>query len=759
MNDERRDGMIDALLSEAVGGTTPPDLSDRILAACLARQNAPAATAAQPPVPVAPRPVVLAPPAVPAPVSVPAARNGAVRPAPVAQPARADSESVATTIKSRRRRGRWAMALAATLLIGVGVVAATQVDWGKFAGSGDGSPQDRTAAGSPDDGPSKFDEQVARARAARLAQEREAARRASEERPDAGPPVIVTGPGGTDRPATDTVPDVPESDLASAETPDSGSSETVAAQSSSSDAEVVAYIDELIRRGWEEAGVVGSPAATDGEWVRRIYLDLLGRIPTAEESARFALDRSRGKRAELVSRLLDSDEYAEEFARNWTTIWTNLLIGRSGGTQQGSLVNRDGLQQYLRRSFLRNKPYDQMVFELVSADGANTPGQEGYNGAVNFLLDNLNENAAPATAKTARLFLGLQVQCTQCHNHPFNDWKQDQFWTLNAFFRQTTSRQETRDQAAVALLGDADFGGEAGSTGIEEAAVFYEQRNGLMKSALPRFVDGEAISSDGRLAVVNRRDELARLIVESDYLSRAIVNRVWAHLLGYGFTKPVDDMGPHNPASHPELLDRLAEDFRTHGHDLRQLIRWIALSEAYSLSSRVVPKRNDRDDPALGERPLFTHFYLRQMRPEELYNSLLVATSAQQAGGGDYAAVEQRKAQWLQQFTIAFGTDENDETTTFNGTIPQTLMMWNGELIATATSGQPGTFLHAVATADEKNAAKLNQLFLTALSRRPTRAEINAANVMFQYRGGDTMAALQDVWWVVLNSNEFIFNH
>jgi hypothetical protein len=147
------------------------------------------------------------------------------------------------------------------------------------------------------------------------------------------------------------------------------------------------------------------------------------------------------------------------------------------------------------------------------------------------------------------------------------------------------------------------------------------------------------------------------------------------------------------------------------------------------------------------------------MRPEELFHSLIVATNAQNVGGGDYAAVEQRKNEWLRQFTISFGTDENDETTTFNGTIPQTLMMWNGELVNNATSGAQGTFLYSVAIADTKSSQKINQLFTTALSRKPSSEELRIANEVWRLRGGDTMAALQDVWWVVLNSNEFIFNH
>jgi Protein of unknown function (DUF1549)/Protein of unknown function (DUF1553) len=524
------------------------------------------------------------------------------------------------------------------------------------------------------------------------------------------------------------------------------------------DSEVIAAIDAAIRQGWSDAGVSPSADATDAEWCRRVYLDLLGRIPAVDELEAFLADKHKQRRAALVDRLL-GEEYVEDYARNWSTIWSNLLIGRARqDDDRRSLVNRDGMRQYLRRAFLTNKPYDQLVFELVAADGANTPGESDYNGAVNFLLDNLQENATTATAKTARYFLGLQVQCTQCHNHPFNDWKQDQFWGMNAFFRQVAVEVDDmrRPNLGPARLVDADFAGESGAQ-PQEAEVYYELRNGQMRSALPTFIDGTQIGASGYVRDVNRRDELARLIVASPYLSRAIVNRTWGHFLGYGFTRPVDDLGPHNPPSHPELLEQLAASFVGGGCDLKRLMRWIVLSEPYARSSRT-GRNNAKDDPTLGEKPLFSRFYLRQMRAEELYESLLVATAAHKTRGS-FEAQERTKAVWLSQFTIAFGTDEGDDATTFNGTIPQALTMMNGDLVQQALSVQPGSFLHGVATGPLKPAAKLQYLYLAALARRPTARELELANEFVATRGGDSIGAMQDIWWALLNSNEFILNH
>ena len=521
----------------------------------------------------------------------------------------------------------------------------------------------------------------------------------------------------------------------------------------------VRMINQEIRTVWADNQLVPSPPATDGEWCRRVFLDILGRIPSVDELKEFTASKDPQKKLKLVTKLLNDDAYTEEYARNWTTIWTNLLIGRNGGMEDRTLTSRPGMQKYLRDSFARNKPYDRMVYELVTATGSTTPGAENFNGAANFLVFKLDENAAQATAQTAKLFLGLQVQCTQCHNHPFNEWKQRKFWEFNAFFRQTRALRKfspgSRDVESAELV-NQDFAGE-GAANPEEAIIFYELRNGNLESAFPVFVDGTEISKSGFVSDCDRRTELGKMIVQSEYMDKTMANRMWAHFLGYGFTKPVDDMGPHNTVTHPALLDYLGKEFRKASFNIKELITWITLSEAYSLSSKVLPG-NRADDPLLGETPKFTHFYLRQMRAEELYESLLVATEAHKTRG-TYEEQERLKADWLSQFTIAFGTDEGDESTTFNGTIPQVLMLMNGDLIKNATGTQPGSFLHKVAGSNLKPAQKIEYIFQSTLARSPTQREVDAANTVLGWRKGDSVAALQDVFWAVLNSNEFILQH
>jgi hypothetical protein len=445
-------------------------------------------------------------------------------------------------------------------------------------------------------------------------------------------------------------------------------------------------------------------------------------------------------------------------------VWTTVLIGRDVDNDN---VSRPGMRQWLRRALSKNIPYDRFMEELVTATGANTnkDGVEGFNGATNFLSGKMEEGGVQATAKTAQIFLGVQVQCTQCHNHPFNKGKQNQFWEMNAFFRQARALrrfEQTMDVQSIEMV-DEDFEGEGGDP--EAAEIYYELRNGLKKVAYPVFIDGTEIRQSGYLPAkkedgtdygVNRRRELARLIAGSPLFPKAIVNRMWAHFLGYGFTKPIDDLGDHNPPSHPELLDGLAEQFREQSFDLKELVRWIVLSKPYALSSKGTAK-NAKDDPTLGEKPKFSRFYLRQMRAEDLYESLLTATEADRSRAAEVAA--KKKDEWLGQFIIAFGTDEGDDSTTFNGSIAQVLMMFNGDLVKVATSTGKGGFLDRVAASGTKNAAKIDALYLAALARKPSQKELAAANKLMQDRKGDAVEALQDVWWAVLNSNEFIINH
>jgi hypothetical protein len=498
----------------------------------------------------------------------------------------------------------------------------------------------------------------------------------------------------------------------------------------------LAFVDEMIKKAWDEAKIRPSRPATDEEFLRRVYLDIVGRTPNIQEAQAFLGSRERDKRAKLVEYLLNQPDYA----RNFATQWGVLLLGRKA---QGRQVDRNALAAWLRRQALDNRPWDRVVFDLVTARGNNKE-----NGAVNFPLAHMEFGAVPLTSVTTRLFLGQQIQCTQCHDHPSNDWKQGDFWGINAFFKGLRREDVTRADATGANVYD-----HTELTDVPtEAFSQYDRRNGLVGIAFPRFLDGRKISQG---TDVDRRLELGKFIADptNESLAKALVNRTWGHFMGRGFVQPVDDFGPHNPPSHPELLDRLAQEFIKSGYDVKLLVRWITASEAYNLSSAMT-RNNEKDET------LFSHMTLKPMTPEQLFDSLLTATAAHKAGGDNGA--ERRRDQWLRQFVFTFANDEEGEGTSFQGTIPQALMMMNGELMDQATGGKPGSFLadlldRAGASRDPA-AYMVNHLYLAALSRLPTRGEMTKAA---QYVNGfpDTICVLQDLFWALLNSNEFVLNH
>lgn len=514
---------------------------------------------------------------------------------------------------------------------------------------------------------------------------------------------------------------------------------------------VVGFINERIRIGWRDNEVTPSPLADDAEWLRRLSLDLIGRVPTREEVNGFVLSKDEGKRYKVIDELIARPEFIEHFA----TEWTNILIGR----QTPDRTNRGALHKFLRDSVALNRPWKAIVNDMLTAEG-----NFEENGAVNFLLAKLDGNPrsedyhVEATASTARIFLGLQVQCTQCHNHPFNDWQQNQFWEFNSFLRNIRRNDvddSNGDDLYSELVSDIDHRGP----------VFYEKRSGLMQVAYPTYFGNTLDLKGEEYGDVDRRGAFAAYVTSGadgeNLLAKAFVNRTWSQLFGYGFTRPIDDMGPHNPASHPALLDRLADEFVAADYDIRKLIRWIANSEAYNLTSMYNRDgSNSYDNPAAGEVALFSHMYVKGMSAEQLYDSLIAATGAE-TGGDRQRAAQQRQA-WLNDFLRIFGGNDEDEPTLFNGSIPQALLMMNGELVNAALAGEGDNVFKRVLNdsslrGDED---RVNQLYVAALGRRPTRKESSAfVGALKSAAGEQKLWIYQDIYWALLNSNEFIFNH
>ncbi|MDA1229948.1 MAG: DUF1549 domain-containing protein [Planctomycetota bacterium] len=512
------------------------------------------------------------------------------------------------------------------------------------------------------------------------------------------------------------------------------------------DDSIISQIDHLIAEGWSERNVVQADIADDHEWVRRCYLTLTGRIPTVGEASSFVARSSPRKRAKLVDSLLEDPRFAEHLS----VTWTNLLIGRSNARD----VDQEALFGFLQRQFRENRPWMETVGDLIAAEG-----RSDQNGATNFLLAHLNDQATPATAVTARLFLGQQVQCTQCHDHPFaKDRRQDEFWSLNAFFKQAERRSITVDSAdgkshSVWTLTDS------GAPGM----TFYDTLRGQKKAVLPEF-DGHAMSADDSSS---RRTELVRLLAADSrqMIAHAMVNRTWAQVFGYGFTNPIDDLGPHTPVSHPDVLDLVASSFADSNYDVRRLMRWLTLSQTFQLSSYQDEQSFSVDDPQDGGTPLFSRAYPRSMAPEQFYDSIRIAIRSAADQPVDSSIGTKHRREWVEQFVRSYGTDENDEQLVFEFNIAQALLMMNGEDIQSAIPLTAAEVTKSASEGANGVTKSLERIAMATLNREPSAGEEKVFRSRYRVLSRSLPAdqairtATEDMLWAYLNSSEFTSVH
>jgi hypothetical protein len=472
----------------------------------------------------------------------------------------------------------------------------------------------------------------------------------------------------------------------------------------------------------------------------------------------YFVEKPRGGRpshGDMIDYLLSSDDYP----RHWADLWTVWLLTRHSPPG----IDRDAMRLWLEDSFALNKPYDKMVQEIITATGK---ASDPKTGAVNFVLSHVGEvvppekrerdgqfEMVPVTSRTAKLFLGMHLQCTQCHIHPFIDGrKQHDYWGINAFFRQVERqpanimlrRQDSKDQF-YALRDNLSANYDSG--------IFFEQRAGTLVRVAPTYLDGTRLTGSTSL---NRRNELAKLVVHDPRFARAFVNRMWHHFFGRGFTKTVDELEDkeNDPITHPELIDRLASDFERSGFNVRRLIKWICSSRAYQLGSVANETNKGRDKDIY-----FSRMLLKAMTPEELVESVFVATNAQQSM--ETTARRKIKDEWLKEFSVNFGDDEGNEAT-FNGTVVQALMLMNGKRLNEAIQGQgkaESTLHQAFKTGGFE--PRLRRIYLATLNRPPTGNEESVAHaVAAKYpQTGEAISFWQDVMWALLNSNEFFLNH
>ncbi|MBT6156945.1 MAG: DUF1553 domain-containing protein [Planctomycetaceae bacterium] len=488
-------------------------------------------------------------------------------------------------------------------------------------------------------------------------------------------------------------------------------------------------VDELLAAKWKVAVVEPGKPATDAQFLRRAYLDLTGVIPSPGEVRAFLADDKPNKRARLIEKLLDKPNHATHLAN----AWRDVMLPRTNNNNQLQFGRTAVFDRWLRGHFVDNTPYDKIVRELLT-----TGGQVNQTGPVLYYTT-LELKPEKLAASTSEIFLGVQIQCAQCHDHPFDKWKQKDFWGYAAFFARL--QQPAAQQRAAFRVVE----GTAGEVKLPDSDEVVP----------PKFLDAKEIAADSGIA---RRVQLADWITspENPYFARATVNRAWSMLFGYGLVDPVDDFGDHNPPSHPKLLDELAADFAEHDFNLRRLFRVLANTRAYSLTSEVIA--GESVDPRL-----FSRMSIKSLSPEQVYDCLSEAVRLREAVGNTGATsafgrqLDQRKQAFLAKFEAPA-----QRRTEFQSGIPQALTMMNGQFLVTATDVSRSDILAALIDASFfTNEERVEVLFLSALARFPEKAE-REKFVAYVKTGGptkDSKQALSDVLWALLNSSEFMLNH
>jgi hypothetical protein len=491
----------------------------------------------------------------------------------------------------------------------------------------------------------------------------------------------------------------------------------------------VRTIDGHLTAFWSKNDIIPAPMADDAEFFRRLSLDVIGRIPTASESRAFIDSTDPDKRTKKTEELLGRTGYLNHFASVLRQTWVPQTIDNP----QLQFVAPQ-FEGWVRSQLKDNVPMDKVVRELLTVRtlfagrGAETFRLDAEQSPFAFVQANefKPENVA---ASASRLFMGVKIECAQCHNHPFAPYKKEQFWELAAFFAEV--------QPAIANLSDAKFKREIRIPGDKP------------KTVQARFFgDANEPAWDARKSP---RETFADWLTAKDnpFFARNLVNRTWAHFLGLGIIDPIDEPAADNPPVIPELLDDLAKAYAGSGFDTKFLIRVITRSKAYQLTSR-------QTHPSNADPRRFARVAVKAMSGEQLFDSLATAT-----GYFDGTPARERRFFGLrQEFITKFGSSE--KLTEKQTSILQALTLMNGRFVNDQTSLDRSQFLAGVIDAPFLDTAgKVDVLFLGALSRKPTQAEAEKFGSYIDRGGavGDKKKAVTDVYWALINSSEFGLNH
>jgi hypothetical protein len=526
-------------------------------------------------------------------------------------------------------------------------------------------------------------------------------------------------------------------------------------------------IDRLVAMQTSDYEKIVAPVASDAEFLRRIYLDLTGTIPTAAQTREFLASAEPKKREQLIDRLLASPEYARHMQR----VYDQMLMMRRA--QKNVPVAE--WEKFLRESFAANKPYDQLVREILSNDGSD----KNNRGPARFYLDREGD-VNDITRDIAQLFLGANLECAQCHDHPqIDDYKQVHYYGISAFFVRSFVMTDKEKQVVFAEKAD-------GEVTFESVFEIRDKISKGPKSTGPRLFESMVISepkfekpADAYVVAPNdkdkalrpvprfsRRDKLAEFIASADNrrFCRTAVNRLWAGMLGRGIVHPVDLDHRDNPPSHALLLALLTEEFAVGGLDVKALLREIALSQTYQRSSRAA-------DPAMMDKPPADETYaqaiMKPLSPAQFAWGVLQATGeadVQRSALGDKATEEAlygKLNSYENRFEQLFGSERGKPEGDFESTTEQVLFLANDSMIAGLLKPKPGNLTDRVLKLPEDNyPAIAEELFISVLTRPPTAEDVQDVQAYFSTATGDARpAAVQELIWALISSAEFRFNH
>jgi hypothetical protein len=490
------------------------------------------------------------------------------------------------------------------------------------------------------------------------------------------------------------------------------------------------FIDEQLAAEWNKLGIAPASDATDAEFVRRAYLDIVGTLPTPDEVRSFLSAGDPHKREQLVDSLLARPEYADFWGLQWSD---RLKIHRRALGEKGLASFNGWLKQALRD----NRPFDEVVRELLVSQGnLYTSGPVAF-----YFVDQTPETLAETTAQ---VFLGVRLQCAKCHHHPFEVWSQDDYYGLAACF----ARVQRKDTKEGGRYGGAQAVTLAATGSVANPATGAPAVPSLLGTPLTEL----PATSDERAALAAWLTDPA-----NPYFARNIVNRYWGDLIGRGLVEPVDDFRGTNPASHPQLLDQLTADFTGHRYDVKRLIRLICTSHAYQLASEIAPHR-DLDGQFV------THRIPRRLPAEVLLDAVNQAVGVNEPF--DNFPVGTRAITLPDPAVTSYFLDVFGRPLRVSGCecervsrvdLRQVLRLANSDTLQTKLSAADGRVARLIG-AGLSDEVIIEEFYLSTLSRFPSQEEASSAS-QFVATSSSRQEGLEDVLWTLLNLPEFVFNH